>query len=268
MGTSKAKSYHAVPGATSVLLALTVAVTIGAPCVGAHAQTAGGETEQPPGDSEQAGVAEAARLFEEAERAYNDGELTHAVELLERAHATYPEPVLLYNLARAHEDLGHFEQAVSYYEQYLEQQPDTRDRGAIERRLGTLRDQIALEERGGTEEQPTAAATPPADGPSPLPPWIVGAGAAALAGGVVVGLVASSRRSDAEDAPSHRAGDEALEDARTYATIANVLFVAGGVVAAVGLTWWIVDVSGSDGEATDRAAIGIGPGNLAMRLRW
>jgi tetratricopeptide (TPR) repeat protein len=265
------QSYHAVPEGTNARLpvaALLAALLAAAP--GAA---------QAPASPSRADLERAGRLFEQAEQAYNDGELARAVDLLNEAHALYPEPVLLYNLARAHEALGHLPEALEHYERYLEAAPDTRDRGAIERRVATLRELLAEREREREQARvrgrsavtpvPTGAGpTGPPSGPSLLPPFVAGAGVVLLAGGVVLGLLSQSRASDAAEAPSHEAGVDALAQARDFATAANVLFVTGGVLAAAGLTWWILDASG-DGDTEEPAlAVGAGPGRIALRFRW
>lgn len=262
METSNAKCYHTGAPVTSTLLVIAVFLAAG------HAAAQAATEPEAPGPEapDQETLEQAAQLFERAEQAYNEGEAAHAVELLERAHELVPEPVLLYNLARAHEALGHFEQAVDHYERYLREVPEPRDRGAIRRRVATLRRQMAAAE-DGTDPEPRPPPPPPRA--SPLPPLIFATGGAVVVGGAVTGLLANGQASDAAEASSHRAGADALDRARTLATLANVLFVAGGVLAAAGLTWWILDSPGGEArEGLHEASVGVGPGQLALRLRW
>jgi serine/threonine-protein kinase len=97
---------------------------------------------------------------------------------------------------------------------------------------------------------PTQPLTPP---PAPTPagssPWpIVGivagaAGLASIAGGAVLGFVAMGKRNDA-NCPNNTCPDAAhastLGDAKTAADWSTGLFVAGGVLAAAGVTVWVV----------------------------
>ena len=48
----------------------------------------------------------ALELAAESERAYKDGNFEKAADLLRKAHDTYAEPILLYNLGRALEGAG------------------------------------------------------------------------------------------------------------------------------------------------------------------
>src|SRR5687767_9910106 len=84
---------------------------------------------------------QAADLFKKSVDAYRRGAFKEAIDLLNEAYALDPQPVLLYNLARAHEGLGDLDLAISTYEKYLQQEPNAPDKGAIEQRLVTLRRQ-------------------------------------------------------------------------------------------------------------------------------
>lgn len=100
--------------------------------------------------------------------------------------------------------------------------------------------------------------TPPDDGIGAGGPVLLGIGAAALIGGVVAGVLHSSSKSDYEDTPVTR---ENVDDVRGYldsaqrrGRAATALFIAGGVVAATGLIWLLVDAMGGDSEADDTSA--------------
>lgn len=206
----------------------------------------------------------AQQLFAESAAHYKKGEFGRAIELLREAFELAAEPVLLYNLGRAYQGDGQLDQAIAAYERYLELDPDIADRGALEKRIATLRRQI--DERQDLERQARearagearAAQRPPADdGPSAIP-WVVTAvGAAGVVVGVVLGALASGREEDAEADPIHQSATDSLDDARTLATAANVSFIAGGAVAAAGLIWGIVDVAQS-GDDADEPAVSVG----------
>src|SRR3954471_13225447 len=84
----------------------------------------------------------ALRLFEDSNKAYKSGKFEDAAELLRQAYGLYPEPLLLYNLGRAQEGLGDPQGAIDSYERYLKEAKQVDDRGAIERRIATLKAQI------------------------------------------------------------------------------------------------------------------------------
>src|SRR5688500_927241 len=71
------------------------------------------------------------------------------------SYAVYPEPLVLYNLARALEGLGDFAGAVSEYERYLRTGGNLSDRGGIERRVGTLRAYMTAAGSGTVASMPT-----------------------------------------------------------------------------------------------------------------
>ena len=198
----------------------------------------------------------AAALFEQSAAAYEAGDLDRAAELLERAYALDPDPTLLYNLARTYEGLGRLEAAVSSYRKFLEQSPEASDRGAIEKRIQTLEAQIAerqrlLDERRSQSPPPTEDASP-ARGSSPetrsgsTVPWIVaGAGGVVLIAGGVLGVLATREHRAAEDDPSFMRAQELATRAENLALAANIAFAVGGVAAAVGLTWGVIDATAS-----------------------
>lgn len=215
-------------------------------------------------------------LFEKSDRAYKAGKFEDAAKLLRDAYALYPEPTLLYNLGRAQEGLGDIDGAIASYEKYLRDAKQIQDRGAIERRVATLKAQLATrdeearrlaeeaakrkqaeaarqqadEERQRAEEQRRQAEAErlraeqqARDTRSPLArygPWVtIGTGAAVVATGLYFGARASSTHDDAVASPVQRDALALQESAERSATLANVLFVAGGVVLAGGISWKI-----------------------------
>jgi len=230
------------------------------------AQAAEGTPESPTEEQRQRALG----LFEQAEGAYQDGEFGHAVELLVEARSLYRAPVLLYNLARAYEGLGELERSVEAYEQYVEEQPDASDRGAIERRIESIERQIEERERLAAESEERerelaeerararAAEERAGGGPGPWPYVILGAGAVMLAGGAGTGTAALLLRDDAAADPEHRSSRETFRTAEALATTANVLFVAGGIITAAGLTWILLGL-GEDEEQDPNLALRVGP---------
>jgi tetratricopeptide (TPR) repeat protein len=166
--------------------------------------------------------ARALGLFDKSVMLYDSGRFAEAAALLEEAYATFPEPVLLYNLARAYQESGELAKSIDAYERFLAADPGVRDRGGIEQRIVTLREQLRAAERAkadaATPQPPTKpietkAAVAPASASAPhdqgashgasLVPWIVaGVGAVALGTGAVLGVVANSRHESAKDDPS------------------------------------------------------------------
>ncbi len=216
----------------------------------------------------------AVELYERSEVFYREGRFDRAAELLREAYATFPDPTLLYNLARAYEGSGDVDAALSAYRRFLVEEPGAEDRGAIERRIATLRAQIAErdalereralaeERRRLAEERARRAEAEAGDGLNPVP-WVVGSvGVVGLAAGSVLGILALDRHDAAVADQTQVGARSAQTEAEDLATAATVAFVAGGVLTAIGATWIVIDL-GSRGDA--EATVGLGPGSIRIR---
>lgn len=103
---------------------------------------------------------------------------------------------------------------------------------------------------------------------APVAPLIVGGAGVVVVGlGGLFALRASSARDDAASAEEHTTAAQRADDARSLTNVANLMFLAGGAVLAVGAAWAAVELtSGDDGEGG--TALLIGPGSLALRGRF
>ncbi|MCA9546745.1 MAG: tetratricopeptide repeat protein [Myxococcales bacterium] len=211
---------------------------------------------------------------EKAQQAYDAGVAAfkaerygEALKHFERAHKLDPAPELLYNLARCHEMQGRAEKAVEHFELYLARVPQAADRDDVERRIKVMR-AIVERERAAKAQAPgappaTAGAAVPAPGltgqsPPPVEPrgqglrWasygLLGAGVA----GLVVGGIYRGAATEAAD--KHRAtpvdADKTTfaDDAEAAQSTANVGFIAGGALLAVGAGLLVYDLL-DDGAA-------------------
>ncbi len=186
---------------------------------------------------------QALELFEKSKVSYQAGRFQEAVTLLKEAYAKKPVPVLLYNLGRAYEGLGDQDAALQAYTDYLAADPKAPDRGAIETRIATLKQQIDERERLKQEREAAEAkaAQAPVERRAPVVPWIVaGVGGAGVVTGVVFGVLAVSKHNSATNDPVQASAAQEQSDAKTFATVANVAWVAGGVVAVTGIVWGIL----------------------------
>ena len=103
---------------------------------------------------------------------------------------------------------------------------------------------------------PTTPDSQPAPEEEALPPLIVpgavlaGVGAAGLVLGAVFGGLALSKKNVVEEhcveAQCSLEGFEASEDARTFARVSTVSFIAGGALAAVGITLLVIGATSND----------------------
>jgi tetratricopeptide (TPR) repeat protein len=259
-------------------LALRAAVCLALTCVSARAGAQGAPpqpgpvtppTTTPPSA---AAHARAAELFKKSVDTYRSGDFKQTIDLLNEAYALEPQPVLLYNLARAHEGIGNNDAAIETYEKFLAQEPNAKDRGAIEQRLATLKRQrderLALEKKSAAQPAPQPVEPPherPVHRRSVLPYVVGGVGVAGLAAGAVFGLMAGSKRDDAVAAPGQRDSLDLEDQAKSRATLANVSFVVGGVLLAAGVTWWVLDLNASKKSASIPAMrVGLGAGLLQL----
>ncbi len=115
----------------------------------------------------------AVELFEEGERSYRAGDFDGAIGHLDAAYRIFPEPVILYNLGRAHEGRGDDREAADYFERYLAEAGEVEDRGGIEARIQNLRasadERDRLREEASAAEAETNATAQPIDSPDLSP---------------------------------------------------------------------------------------------------
>ena len=190
----------------------------------------------------------AADLFKKGADAYMKGDFNEAIKLLDQAYALDPQPVMVYNKARAEEGLGKTDDAITLYEQYLTQEPNSPDRGAIEQRLSTLKKQrdekAALEAANAQAEkdrQERERNKPKPHKRSPLPYVVAGVGGAGIVTGIIFGVLAKGKESDGNSAKIQTQAIDARDSGSTLATVANISFIAGGVLIAAGAVWWALD---------------------------
>lgn len=221
---------------------------------------------------------EALELFEQSADLYRQGKFDEAASLLERAYSLHEEPVLLYNLGRAYEGLGQNEKAIDAYTKYLEKAPKAKDRGALERRIETLKAQIEKEKKAaepGTPppaplpekpapEKPKPDPGPATPGPSVLPWVVAGVGVAAIGAGVFVGIQAKSKRDDAQNNPVSKDAEAEFDSAKSMATTANILLIGGTVVAAGGVTWALLGGGKKAEPSSAKLHLRVVPGGIRL----
>ncbi len=218
-------------------------------------------------------------LFEQSETAYREGRFDEAISLLKEAYRLTPDPVVFYNLARAYEGKGDLEQAASAYERYLAEGKDIPDRGALEKKIETLKklaaERKAAETAKSKSEEPKpvvpAKETKPANKSSPSPvPWVIAGfgGAGTIAGAIVAGL-GFAKNEDADAASSQRETADLRASAEDMALAGNITMGVGGAILLAGTIWGIVDVVKS-GKSTpaERATVRVrvGAGSVSFSI--
>lgn len=229
--------------------------------------------------------AHAGELFKTSAEAYRQGDFKRTVDLLNEAFTLDPQPVILYNLGRAYEGLGDLDLAIDAYTRYLAADPKASDRKSLEQRVATLqrqrdekkglekqrdderqRAELAAEEQKRAEQraaQPRTR-TPTSTRTRSVGPYIVGGvGLAGLAAGGIVGLMANAKHDAATTERVQQTAIEQQDQAKSLATISTVSFVVGGVLAAAGVVWWVLDTPPSRGPSTGALApkgrVGLSP---------
>ena len=139
---------------------------------------------------------QAEELYRRGVAQYRAEQYSDAVVSFEAAYRISQAPRLLYNLATTHRKLGHLQDAIDFFDEYLKREPaiEPGRRSAVEGYLSELREQL----------QAQTAAPRVTASPQPLPPpppseplyrkwwfWTAVGGAAVLTGvgiGLAVGL--------------------------------------------------------------------------------
>ncbi len=60
--------------------------------------------------------AQAGAVYQQGVSAFKAGDFQTALERFERAYKLDPSPILLYNLARAHQEMGHWVRSIENFE--------------------------------------------------------------------------------------------------------------------------------------------------------
>jgi len=210
--------------------------------------------------------------------AYEAEDYERALERFKRARATYAgDPILLYFLARTHEQLGHDDKALSLYEVYMDTGPDPANARQVRQALRRLRAQRVEEPASSPKEPPAKRAprqpveSPPAGGPSLVPFYV--AAAVVAAGGIGLWWGHSEWQAAGEDMAAanserDRAGYDAARDRAGTARLAYYGSIGAGVLAlGLGAYWFSV----ASDELAQAAVIPVsrdGAPGLVVRGGW
>lgn len=214
-------------------------------------------------------------LVEQARGKFKEKDYVGAVALFERAYAVQPEPAILFNIGRIYEEANDIDKAIAYYEKFIAIADDSVDVAQRDRALGRLQAlekivEIRKKEEakrapkpadGGPKQpegdksqpgpvgpqpgpgtQPGGDTTPPAQNKllRPIGYTMLGVGAALLIGGGIAGGVARKQHALFEDADTLDARRDASDRGKNLAATADGLFIAGGVLAAVGVILLVI----------------------------
>ena len=100
--------------------------------------------------------------FDQGVKQYNLGRFTEAIAEFEKAYDVDPAPILLFNIAQSHRQLGNKEKALFFYRRYLEQAPDAPNRQNVEQRMKDLA--VSLEQEKELKQRPPTEVARTSDG--------------------------------------------------------------------------------------------------------
>lgn len=199
------------------------------------------------------------RLVQQAGEAYNRSEPDVAINLLEQAYTINPNPILLYNIGRAHELAGRLERALEYYDRFLAEHPEESQaqlgrearagvqgqlearRSAANNAQSTLQQSAQNNQSNGNAQRSNGPrvrwVTQPRRFTGAHTALVVTGGVLAVAGGVLGGLaLAQSGGFATTSDPAQRAG---FQDRGTgFAWGANIGIGVGVALAGTGLIWF------------------------------
>lgn len=200
---------------------------------------------------------EARSLFRAGTSALDDGRFEDALAHFERAYELTHRSELLYNIGLTAVTLQRTDRALSAFEQFLRDSPETSHRREVEGRIRSLR---AMRPRRTTA--PSGGATRADAGPG-AGPWIVlGSSGAVAIGGVVLfslGLLSNSNVRDAAPGTPWATVSADYDRGPLFTTLGAIVGAIGLAGTAAGIGWL---VTGRDGD--ERVRVTVGPGGIAV----
>lgn len=200
--------------------------------------------------------ARALQLYEQGDAAYAAGRYQEAADAFAQAYQLSPRPLLLYNLANAYERLERYPDAIQMLRAYLDSAP-IGEHAELQARIANL-ERLAAGGGGGGG----------GTGELLLPGVIVAAaGGALLATGVIFGVLAldAGARLEGEAGTCQRtadarllcqgAADGAIADYSTFALVADIGLIGGGVAVAAGVTLIVLSFVGGGSSSAASAVI-------------
>jgi tetratricopeptide (TPR) repeat protein len=213
-----------------------------------------------------AAIAPAHAITEEDERAkahflagqsyYEQASYADALREFNEAYRISKRPPLLYNIARCHEALEQYADAVKMLQRYLEEDPQTADRAAVETRIANLKERQARAEKPPAPSvAPPSVAPPSAAHAKPAPrkrlyTWIVGGvGVAALAAALGTGITSQLQYNDLSSKCTGNSCDPAtvanaqnkINNGKKLALATDVLWPIGAAAVVTGVVLFFVE---------------------------
>ncbi len=214
---------------------------------------------------------EAKKLFDDGAASYTQGNYDAAIDSWTKAYEISRKPLIFESIANAYERLGEAKKAREFLSKWRDVAPkDEQDlldariknldaRVTRDEELETARKAEAEKAKKAEEERLRKGGSPAGGGSSTSIPGVVllGVGGAAVAVGVTLDIIAGIRRPAADTAcATTSAGQickassrDAITSSNTLALAGDILWIAGAVAAAGGVTLIVTHKAPKDGAA-------------------
>ncbi len=213
---------------------------------------------------------EARAAFQRGDELYLEGDYEGAVSAFEEAYAKSGRIEMLFNLANAHERLGHYAEAALSLRGYIPHSPE-HHRPALERRLARL-SRLADEKRAPAQSQLESSPAPQHPKAAWKPSLGVGlstlGGAGLLTGaGFALATLGARKQLNAictQGASGRICPPEAgpyLSRDRSYSLVADIALLAGAALATTGIVLMVYQSKES------RSEVSVQPGIASFWLR-
>ena len=117
----------------------------------------------------------ARQAYRRALQHYNLAEWSPALASFTEAYRLYEEPSFLFNIAQCHRQLGHQQDAITFYRSFLRNTPDAKNREEVQQLISRLETSVAAES-AAKKAPPQEAREPVGPGaivPAPIAPPVV-----------------------------------------------------------------------------------------------
>jgi len=219
-----------------------------------------------------------------AEAHYKKGMAAYALEDWDGAIAEFqagfrdePTPAFLYNIAQSHRQAKRPEEAVRFYQKYLELAPEAPDRGDVDKLIVQLKKAIAEQEAAknsppqGLDHKPAEASVTPPVPAEPLRKDKLGVGlligglVGAVAGGslVVLGYITAKQAKDPANTTTDLQGRQDLQSRANLLEGVGYGLLGVGVAVAVG---GVIKLAIRPRKEAVSVGAGVAPGTLAFTV--
>ncbi|APR76287.1 Hypothetical protein A7982_01634 [Minicystis rosea] len=200
-------------------------------------------------------LAEAKKLFDDGAAAYAQGNYEEAIHAWEKAYEISQKPLIFESMANAYERLGDAKKARDYLGKWREAAPPE-EHGLLDARIKNLDARVQREEeaaRKAAEEKAKREAQEKTEADTRrakawLPGVVLaGAGGAAFISGIIIDVVAKTKRPGADacvtvkdDTFCRASAADAIKSSNTLAVVGDALWIGGAAIAATGAVLIVV----------------------------